>query len=78
MIGIVSPSHPQDARPSSLNLPPYEDLGEAVERMRGTSAHQLIITNATITSSPRHKHIESQDWQIYIPPALPGPIPVNK
>jgi len=64
---IRFPSHPQDARPSSTNLPPQEDLGEAVEWMHGTSAHRSIITNATITSSSRHEHIESQDRQSYSP-----------
>ena len=72
------PLAPPGCKAVIFESPAARGLGEAVERMRGTSAHQLIITNATNTSSPRHKHIESQDRQIYIPPALPGPIPVNK
>jgi hypothetical protein len=61
------PLAPPGCKASSTNLLPHENLGEAVEWMGGTSAHRSIITNATITSSPRHKHIESQDRQSYSP-----------
>jgi len=54
-IGIVSPSHPQDARLSSMNRMPHEDRGEAVEQTRGTSVHRATITDAIITSSQRHE-----------------------
>ncbi len=66
-IGIVSPSHPQDARPSSMNPLPHEDHGEAVEQTRGTSAHRATITDAIITSSQRHERIPYQGRQNYFP-----------
>jgi hypothetical protein len=54
-----------DAKRSSTCLPNPEVPGEIEAPMRGTWAHPLTTTNATISLCPRHARIEFQALQSY-------------